>query len=72
VSIKYKLYNFVASDLMYYLPPFSGNRSSYDGFSGNHSDGSGGLPGGDGGVNSLDQLNAMEKSLSDQVGIYNL
>ncbi|XP_016965659.1 zinc finger MIZ domain-containing protein 2 isoform X3 [Drosophila biarmipes] len=44
-----------------------GNRSSYDGFSGNHSDGSGGLAGSDGGVNSLDQLNAMEKSLSDQM-----
>jgi len=49
---------------------FSGNRSSYDGFSGNHSDGSGGLAGSYGGVNSLDQLNAMEKSLSDQVRIY--
>ncbi|XP_033149380.1 zinc finger MIZ domain-containing protein 2 [Drosophila busckii] len=42
-----------------------GNRSSYDGFNGNHSDGSS-LGNGDG-VNSLDQLNAMEKSLSDQM-----
>ncbi|XP_070136444.1 zinc finger MIZ domain-containing protein 2 isoform X1 [Drosophila bipectinata] len=48
-------------------PNQHGNRSSYDGFSGNHSDGSGGLTGSDGGVNSLDQLNAMEKSLSDQM-----
>lgn len=43
----------------------SGNRSSYDGFNGSHGDGNG-LANGDG-VNSLDQLNAMEKSLSDQV-----
>ncbi|XP_023177195.2 zinc finger MIZ domain-containing protein 2 isoform X2 [Drosophila hydei] len=42
-----------------------GNRSSYDSFNGSHSDNNS-LANSDG-VNSLDQLNAMEKSLSDQM-----
>ncbi|XP_064544638.1 zinc finger MIZ domain-containing protein 1 isoform X4 [Drosophila montana] len=42
-----------------------GTRSSYDSFSGSHSDANS-LANSDG-VNSLDQLNAMEKSLSDQM-----